>query len=707
MRRHQLLGQLRDRVPILLPLLSIVVGELLVFLYGPFGMSKERSAADWIFLSIILIHLLLLYVYTARRGDEFLTDLFRIPELLFAITLLFFLFSYIYASNANMSYAQWFAETSGNIRLGPDSKIQRLNSMLRYLPFILFDGLIILRFRLARGAKGKLFERHLEIDEAPVLQLIAARWGLPLTLLSAILYTLALPFFTSIRGMPPLAFIALVPLYAVLRSSPYRWGLFYGVLFGSLQTMLSNYWLGTYSLISLQFAVVVLLIEYSLFFIPTLYLLRKFPRSMVWLLPLLWTGFDFLRSTGFLGYPWGILGTSQYRFSLFIQIAALGGIWAVNLAVHLTNSLLFDTLEKSWGKPAGGNGRTGGGKPLLRGRLLPFPVRMRPLALLAAMWIFILLYGGGSLIYWQQRSPEREIRVALIQQNTDPRKHDYRHTFETLTELTRKTLPEDPDLVAWSETAFVPNIRKWGSMEPDEHPLADLVHDFRAFQEDIDSWLVTGNDDYEEVELADGSLQRNHYNATVLFSDEGERVETYRKIRLVPFTEYFPYKEQLPWLHGLLKDFDATLWEKGEKPVILSHPKAEFCTPICFEDSFPGEIRLFVNEGAEMILNLSNDFWSRTRVEGEQHFANSLFRAVEHRRPLLRSTSSGKTAYISPSGVIQAELPYYSEATLTVDAALYGEPKTLYGLFGDWLPLAAVATAVVLLLLPGGRREEK
>lgn len=691
---------MKHRIGILLPLFCIIVFELIVYAFGPFGMPKQRSGEDWIFLSLIIAHGMWLYVLSVRRGREFHIDLFRVPELLFAAALLFFLFSYIYASNANMSYAQWFAETSGNIRLAPDSRIQRLNSLLRYAPFLLFDGIIVVCFRLAKGPKARLLDRVLGIP-APgpgrktpgkkrrTTSILALRGALPLSILSAILFSLALPSFAVLRGIGSLAFIALVPLYPVLRNAPYRWGLFYGVLFGSVQTMLANYWLGTFSLISLHFAVAVLFVEFAIFFLIALPILRRYPRHMVWLLPLMWTAFDYLRSIGFLGYPWGILGSSQYRFLPFIQIASIGGIWAVNLAVHLTNALAADALERLI--DGGGAGR-------------------RRLMAIALLWAAVLGFGAACLHSWDGKEPKETIRIALIQQNTDPRKHEYRHTFGILSSLTRKVLAENrgekaPELIAWSETAFVPNIRKWGTMERSAHSLAALVHDFRDFQREIATWLLTGNDDYDEAELEDGTVERQHYNAVVLFSDGGERMQTYRKIRLVPFTEYFPYKEQLPWLHSLLKDFDATLWEKGEVPVVFEHPKARFSSPICFEDSFPGEIRLFILEGAEMILGLSNDFWSRTKVEGEQHFANALFRAVEHRRPLVRSTAGGKTAYVHASGKILAELPYYQADTLVIDAELYGRPRTLYGVFGDWLPKLALFISIVFGLLSLRRRK--
>jgi apolipoprotein N-acyltransferase len=222
----------------------------------------------------------------------------------------------------------------------------------------------------------------------------------------------------------------------------------------------------------------------------------------------------------------------------------------------------------------------------------------------------------------------------------------------------------------------------------------------REYQKQTGTWLLTGNDDYEVVPGSEGPDElRLDYNAAILFSPLGERVKTYHKIHLVPFTEYFPYKKQLPWFYQLLMDFDVYLWEPGTERVVFEHPKFSFSTPICFEDSFPNDIRKFIREGADVIMNISNDFWSLTRVEAKQHFINSLFRAVENRRPLLRATASGVTAYVETSGRVAAQLPYYAADFLVVDVDLSKNRGSLYTRFGDWFPYLCAAGLAALAII--------
>lgn len=376
-----------------------------------------------------------------------------------------------------------------------------------------------------------------------------------------------------------------------------------------------------------------------------------------------------------------MLGLTQYGFLPLIQIASITGVWGVSFIVLLVNSGLAESLAAR----------------LHDGR----PFRFAPAVAAASVFALAIAWGQFALAASTRVPASRPpIDLALVQQNSDPRKHDYRVTFEALKRLTDRAVSESkPDLVVWSETAFVPNIARWGAMAPGEHPNAALVHEFLAYQRSLRTWLLTGNDDYRFRMLPDGTEERWDYNAAVLFSPEGERVETYHKIHLVPFTEHFPFKNELPRLYELLLRFDVTLWEPGTERTVFRHPGFTFSTPICFEDAFPDDIRRFVLQGAEVILNISNDYWSLTEVEAKQHYIASLFRAVENRRPLVRATASGLTAYVDPWGRLRGSLPYYEEAYLTVRLEIPELPPTFYTRRGDWFPLFCLGVTVLFALL--------
>ncbi len=651
--------------------------EFLNFLIGPFGMPKGKGPSDYLFLLLLIFYAIWAFRVRSRRETIYLKSLYITTETLFVVSLILFLLSYLFASTANMSYAQRFALTAGNLQLAPNSTIQRLNSMSRYLPLFLVDAYVLVFYRL----KWRKRTENVLGASDPIRV-----WALPITLLAAFLYTIALPSFLNLNGFSPLAYLCMVPLFLVFYRSTYRRAVFYGASFGILQTMLVNFWLGTFSLVSLQFITVIFTIEYTIFMYILMWLLKHWRRFGPLLFAVGWVGFDYLRSLGFLGYPWGMLGTSQYQFLPLIQIASVTGVWGVTFIVTLINGALAHVLLRWYEAPS----EAFAGLRSAWRTLMPLG---------GALLAFVALIVGGAIAVHavSSRPVDRTVRVALIQQDTDPHKNDYNATFKTLVKLTNEAMKKKPQLVVWSETAFVPNIRRWSGMDPNKYPLAKLVNEFLAYQKSLHTWLVTGNDDYSVSTDQYGNQIRKDYNAAVLFSPAGERMQTYHKIHLVPFTEYFPYKKQLPWLYKLLQSYDVYLWEPGTRHVVFDTPMIKFSTPICFEDSFPNDVRQFVTNGAQAIINISNDYWSLSKVEGKQHYVDSMFRAIENRRPLLRATASGLTAYVSPVGRLESDIAYYEPGYLVANVKMHKQTTTIYTRFGDWFP-----QLLLLLILAAG-----
>ncbi len=163
----------------------------------------------------------------------------------------------------------------------------------------------------------------------------------------------------------------------------------------------------------------------------------------------------------------------------------------------------------------------------------------------------------------------------------------------------------------------------------------------------------------------------------------------YYKIRLVPFTENFPYREQFPWVAELLHNFSTTQWTPGTEHTVLAAPNFSFSTPLCFEDVFPDHLRRFVLAGSEVFVNMSNDYWANTPLEGYQHGAHALFRAVENRRPLVRATCSGWTIAVDTQGrIAEGWPPFYQPGWTVGEFKIPLEPpQTLYTRFGDWFPI--------------------
>ncbi len=644
----------------------------------------------------------------------------RSAEMLFFFGLFLFLFAYIFASNANMDYVQRFVASGGDLQLAPDTRTERHIASARFVPLLVVDLAMWIAAVRADAREALLRERWPRTDSVPSAAVVrrALRTGSAptLTILSVMLSVLAFPSFVHLEGFGVLGWVSLVPLFVVIRRQTETGhagrAVGYGILYGVLLTLLGNYWLGTFNLISLQAVGIIFFGFYAIYMPIAAGLLRIVPRgpARAAVLPLSWTAFELARSSGFLGYPWLLNAHSQYRNLPLIQWAEFGGVWLVSLIVLVVNAALAEAIlailrvRDSRESRDFRESRDGDGSAASR-RAVPTAAWRRPVTV--ALAVLVVAHAGGALLLLRPIPTRDTVRMALIQQNSDPRKHDYQRTLDSLMRLTDEALAANPDLVVWSETAFVPNIRRWSQEDPDRYQLARLVREFLAYQDSIDRWLLTGNDDYRRVLDADGNeVERNSYNAAVLFSDTSERRETYHKIRLVPFTEYFPYEEQLPWLHDMLMNFDIAFWTPGTERTIFHHPKVRFATPICFEDVFPQEVRRFAQAGMEVIVNITNDYWSLRETAAQQHFVAAMFRTVELRRPMVRATASGVTSHVDVRGRIVATVPQYSEQYLIADVAVpdLGPDdtglRTLYLRWGDWVPRAA-AGAVFLLAAAG------
>ncbi|MDR2543066.1 MAG: apolipoprotein N-acyltransferase, partial [Treponema sp.] len=326
----------------------------------------------------------------------------------------------------------------------------------------------------------------------------------------------------------------------------------------------------------------------------------------------------------------------------------------------------------------------------------------------AAVLVFTLAFGFISI--WGFSS-KITAQIALIQHNADPweatrvptqwqRIEGYRNDLTTLIRLSDEALVSTPkpQLVVWPETAFIPRIY-WHTTYREDQNVWAIVRDLLDYLSAQEVPFLIGNNDArrDSAKNPDPSQGfRVDYNAAMLY-ENGINTAIYRKLHLVPFTEHFPYQRQLPRIHQWLLNADLTFWEKGVEETIFTLPDFTFSAPICFEDTFGYLSRNFVRKGADILVNVSNDAWSKSRSAQYQHLTMAVFRAVENHRPMVRSTSSGQTCAIDPMGrVIAMALPF-TETWLNVNIPIV-KKTTIYTLYGDYLGIFFAFTAVILLL---------
>jgi apolipoprotein N-acyltransferase len=514
---------------------------------------------------------------------------------------------------------------------------------------------------------------------------------LALLSLSALAFALSFPSFASERGWFPVAYVALVPLFLVVRRA--RWAAvpFYGMFFGYLSYLLFNYWLGRFHPLTL----IVVPPIYAIYFLALLPALKladtAFPVHGYAVQVLLWICYErFLKTSGFLAYSYGNLGYSQWEFLPLVRTAAIWGVWGISAIVVFPSALLASALRDGFHGFAAGIRR-----------------RAVPAAAWAAVFTAAVGYGLATKVDFDGM---RRWKVALVQQNMDPWKGGVRAYAASLERLIRQSdaaLAKDPglDLVVWSETAFVPAI-DWHTRYRPSGESYQLVRTLRDYLERQTVPFLIGNDDGQLARTGTGEEVRVDYNAAILF-DRGRIVDTYRKLHLVPFTESFPFERTLPRIRAWLEAADTHFWQQGDRWTVFEAGGVKFSTPICFEDTFGYLGRGFFNHGAEALVNITNDAWSFSVPAAMQHMTMAVFRAAEARRAVVRATNAGITCLIDPNGRVLEQLPAFTEGVLVGEVPLYTEGTTLYLRWGDWLPLvcaAFVALAAAGLLIRTIRR---
>lgn len=482
----------------------------------------------------------------------------------------------------------------------------------------------------------------------------------------------------------PLAWLALVPLFLVVARHPQPGRAFFlGWLSGAIFFYGSCYWL-TYSMVhfgglSPWFAFALL--------IPGALLLGIFPAVLAaglaraissWglpallLAPLLWPALEWARllTTGQL---WNALGYSQAYHITLIQPASWGGVYAVSFLIVAVNTAITFTLLKR---------------------------NLKALIITGAGILFV----ASVLLVANRSSPSKELTFAepasavvvalqpnvpmdLVKSNEDMRKLTVRH-FE-MSESALRALEQDgrPRLVIWPESPM--NFAYGG-----DNQLRGLLTNFaKAYDTSV---LLNS----QEVAPNDGI-----YNSAVLINQQGGLVAQYDKIRLLPFGEYVPLPEWVPGaglIRGIVGDFTP-----GTNYGLMPVGDVRAGVFICIESAYPSIARRFTVEGADVLINISNDGYLGPTAVMRQHLANAVFRAVENGRPLLRVTNTGITAYITPRGEVRDATQGFRPDVRRWRIARTNNAATFYTAHGDLFAAACAVLSLLILVFSFAKRQRR
>lgn len=497
-----------------------------------------------------------------------------------------------------------------------------------------------------------------------------------LAFVSGILLILGFPPF----DFYPLAWIALIPLLISLWEKRIKTSFFLGTLTGFVYFAGTIYWIFNsiyfYSNVSVVLGVLLLIalclylgVYVGIFSMLFNFLSRRSRFPALFLVPVIWVTLEFLRTYALTGFPWSVLGYSQYKFLVLIQISDITGVYGVSFLVAALNGAVFDVVAY-WPK-----------------RLSRMPLFGRWPMTIGLLILTLIITLSLSYGMWRLKTNEEgpKIRASVIQGNFEQDKkwdvNFQRRIIDTYKRLTIKAASDSPDLIVWPETA-VPFI--FGNNE-------SLTTEIVEFQKSLDTHLLFGSVGIRGVK--DNKYQLS--NSAVLISPDGEVLSVYDKIHLVPFGEYVPLRKFLPFIEKLVVGIGD--FKPGKEYTIMDVPPAKISNLICYEIIFPGLVRKFADKGANLFVTITNDAWFGSTSAPYQHFSMAVFRAIENRAPVLRAANTGISGFIDAKGRIKRKSDIFVEAVLTDDLTIESFKKSFYSRYGDLFAFLCIISSVLLI----------
>ena len=526
-------------------------------------------------------------------------------------------------------------------------------------------------------AIGNLNPASLRIEEVRVGSASRALiGGISCVALGAALYTLASsPFDYSILG-----WVALTPLFIAIHRKSFARSMMYGLLYGILICAGVAHWMyvaiNSYFVALFPLDLILTVLAFTVFV--GMYtaitagawsiLMRSKSAMRVLAIAALWVLCEFARSTLLSGFSWGLLGYTQYGFPVVTQIADVTGVYGVSFLLACSSycaAELYLFLTGHTDQP----------------RRLIFP-----LGFTAVTTLSIIGYGAVRIHQYdpamlRDPAPTR-LRVTMVEHDMPAQDRwsriKYLNSLLAYSQLTRSRVPRDStDLVIWPEFA--------GGLYLEQDPSMRL--ELSRLVRSLDTPLLLG---------APRMTETDRYNSAYLLSSDGAIVETYDKMRLLPFAEYHP----IGMPSFIRRDTDMPQeFTAGTRATVFAIPKAKFGVTICYEGTYPEYARELTRHGAQFLVNISNDVWL-TGVGGkaaaDQHFAMAAFRAIENRRAIARATMAGVTGFIDELG--RPVVSTQGSDTVTSGTVPLRDQMTIYTRFGDWFVVLCAIVAGLCLI---------
>jgi apolipoprotein N-acyltransferase len=389
--------------------------------------------------------------------------------------------------------------------------------------------------------------------------------------------------------------------------------------------------------------------------------------------PCLWVAVELAR-TRITGFPWNLLGISQVENVALCRLSSWTGVYGISFEIVLVNVALAAAFV--------------------------VPKKKRGALLVAGLAAASVLQAGRLI----DAPPFFADHAALLVQQNLPVAANWTTAYfqQTLSDLTRVTVKGAASIPPWNLQWQAPkvNLIVWPESSAPFYASDPLFrHAVGEMARQTQTALVVGSigtnpavGGAENPSATSGPAPSSKiFNSASLVSPQGDFAARYDKVHLVPFGEYLPFPSVFSFAGGLTKEVGEFEHGTSRDPLIAEGvPLGVF---ICYESIFPDEVRQFANNGAQVLVNISNDGWYGDSGAYAQHLNQTRMRAIENDRWLLSATNTGVTASIDPLGRIASRMPRKVRATLIAPYALTSV-TTFYTRHGDWF---AYACAIISL----------
>jgi len=440
------------------------------------------------------------------------------------------------------------------------------------------------------------------------------RKSIVLSFLSGLLLILSFPNF----NLEFLAWFGFVPVFSALNNKSLKQAFLLFFITGIIFWSGIIYWLVHVTLAGTIVLILYLALYFAVFGLIIRPLAKRSTSYVLIFIPSVWVLLEYIRGHLFTGFPWALLGYSQYLNLPVIQIADITGAWGVSFLVMLVNVTVYSVISH-------------------KSQVISNKQRyLLPVFLL----FFAFAYGYLKIYNLQLKTYNLKLRISVIQGNIPQElkwnKSSRDFIMDRYFSISNEALRDKPELIVWPEAALPVVLEE----EPSYYERA------KDFVKEAKIPLLLG-----AVTVRDNI----YYNSGLLISAEARFLGGYDKLHLVPFGEYIPLRKFFRFLETVVPIGD---FNSGKEYTVFMLPTdyhrvpAKFSVLICFEDLFPDLSREFVKRGAGFLINITNDAWFKKTSSPYQHLSASVFRAIENRVFLVRSANTGVSGFIAPTGKI-------------------------------------------------------